>query len=366
VLYIQHINGKFASYTIRNKSYHFELWLRTDIPWKNYQSNSRLLGKDVVFPYSEVDKSHTWFVTGKKEKKFTNFIIDRDEKGKHIEMTCNDEKLSNYFVDRGTPHFLTPVFFQREVLVKYYQEPRRYSVSDHSLNCLDLWNLPIDITDEELVQVWLGDLGRIPYNEQLHWRSFNITPKGTITEHRWRRDFMAEFTEPTDVIHHFRVQFEKVQKISKNKYGEELFRGLDNADRHTYETLHLPLTEEWKEFDEQIQALTKLTVDSLNVNILSRESSKKIDGKSIKGSIDLLREFLITIGIKEDVRLQIINSLHTIQTIRSTGVAHRKGSKFHKLLQRFQLDNLSNRERVKTIVVNLTHALSLIANLLTK
>ncbi|MBP9019489.1 MAG: hypothetical protein KBG04_06710 [Bacteroidales bacterium] len=358
----EHIKGQFESYTLGDKSSRFELWLRTDIPWNGYKSASRLLGKDVVFPYSEPDKRHTWFATGEREEKFATFIIGRDEQGKDVESTCNENELSNYFTDRGTPHFLTPVFFKREVLVKYYQEPSRYRVSNVGVECLDLWHLPIDITEEELVQVWLGDLGRIPYKEQLHWRQFNVTPRGTITRHRWLRDFMAEFANPADdPVYYFRVAFEETQREAKAKYGEALFQGLDDKDRHAYETLHLPLTEEWKEFDEQVQALAKITVDSLNVNLLSRESGQKIDGSSIKGSIDLLGVYLSGMEVKENIKEEIIHALHAVQTIRSTGTAHRKGSNFNKTLQRFQLDNLSNREKVKKLIKDLTRALSLMA-----
>lgn len=362
----QVIKGKFASYKRHGKSYNFELWLRTDIPWKEYKTNSRLLGKDVIFPYPELDESHTCFITGKRKKTFADFVIGRDERGKEILSTCDEEKLSNYFVDRGTPHFLTPVFFQREVLVKYYQEPTRYRVSGHGVALLDLWSIPIDITDERLVQVWLGDLGRIPYKEQLHWRSFNVAPKGTIAEHRWRTDFLAEFAETTDVIHSFRTAFEEVQQISKSRYGSELFLGLDDKDAQIYATLHIPLTDEWKEFDEQIQGLAKLIIDSLNVNLLSRESGKKIDKKQVKGSIDLLKEYLIKIGVEEKVKSKILNALFIVQTLRSTGVAHRAGSNFYNALKRFQLDNLSNYERVKKVVANLIIALSLISDAISK
>jgi len=363
----KHIRGQFASYPLYDESSRFELWLRTDIPWNNYKSASRLLGKDVVFPYSQPDKRHTWFITGERKKKFVTFIIGRDEQGNDIESICNEEELSNYFTDRGTPHFLTPVFFRREVLSKYYQEPSRYRVSDSGIGCLDLWHLPLDITEEELIQVWLGDLGRIPYKEQLHWRQFNVPPRGTITRHRWLRDFMAEFVNPTNApIHYFRLAFEEVQREARARYGEDLFQGLDARDRYAYETLHLPLTGEWKEFDEQVQALAKITVDSLNVRLLSRESGKKIDGSSIKGSIALLETYLQKIGVREDINRRIIYAIRAIQTIRSTGAAHRRGLKFNKALQRFQINNLSNREKVKKLITDLTYALSLIAEAIRK
>jgi hypothetical protein len=123
----------------------------------------------------------------------------------------------------------------------------------------------------------------------------------------------------------------------------------------------LPLTEEWKEFDEQIQALAKVTSDSLNVPLLSNQTGQKIDGNSIKGSIDLLAAYLDGVGTSEDSKQQILRALHVVQTLRSTGAAHRKGSKFDKALQHFELDHLSNHEKVKRLITDLTNALSLIS-----
>src|SRR6185436_7288724 len=205
--------------------------------------------------------------------------------------------------------------------------------------------MPLDIPSQRLVQVWLGDLGRIPYREQLHWRQFNVTPKGTITKHRWLRDFMAEFADPeleADPIYYFYTSFNQLQSQSNSKYGDEFFKRLSDEDIHAFETLHLPLTEEWKELDEQIQALTKIIVDSLNVALLAKESGMKIDGEAIKGSIDLLGVFLERNGMEADKRLQVLSTFQTVQTLRSSGSAHRKGSNFEKALQKYGLRDLSN------------------------
>jgi hypothetical protein len=358
------INGQFASYPLSDQASRFDLWLRTDIPSLGYESASRLLGKDVVFPYPELDKRHVQLATGEKEDRFSTFIIERDEQGNDIESTCDEDTLSDYFADRGTPHFLTPVFFKREVLLKYYQEPSRFKIGDSDVRCLDLWLLPIDITEEELVQVWLGDLGRIRYKEQLHWRQFNVPPRGTITKHRWLRDFMAEFAEPSDdPIYNFRMAFKEVQREAKARYGDGIFRDLDEKDRPAFETLHLPITDEWKEFDEQVQALAKITVDSISVPLLMQQTSLKIDGETIKGSVDLLGGFLARIGIETATQRQITDALRAVQTLRSTGAAHRKGSNFEEALRRSQLDNLSNRAKVKKMVVDLTRALSILAEI---
>ena len=225
-----YIKGDFASYFGADESSAFEFWLRTDIPRDNYLSSSRLLGKDVILPYAEPDRRRTGFATGDRGRKFASiFVVGRDEQGGEIEATCNEDELSNYFTDRGTPHFLTPVFFSREVLAKYYQEPSRYQVRDSSLRCLNLWILPIDITEEGLIQVWLGDLGRIPYKEQLHWRQFNVPPQRNY--HRgiagfvilWRSLLtppMTQFTISMWLLNKYR------RKLKRNLVTSS-FQGLD-------------------------------------------------------------------------------------------------------------------------------------------
>ena len=95
-----------------------------------------------------------------------------------------------------------------------------------------------------------------------------------------------------------------------------------------------------------------------------QQTSLKIDGETIKGSVDLLGGFLARIGIETATQRQITDALRAVQTLRSTGAAHRKGSNFEEALRRSQLDNLSNRAKVKKMVVDLTRALSILAEIL--
>jgi len=339
---------------IKNDLYCFELTLRIDLPLFDFKSCSRLLGKDIVQPYDQPDDRHTWFVDGKRKKQFSNFIIDC-KKGTPIEFTCDDELLSNYFIDKGSPHFLTPIFFTKKVFDKYFRETSKYRVGEFSIRCLDLWNIQYDITEEDLVQVWLGDLGHIPYTEQLHWRQYNVCPKGTITKHRFLKDIVGEWIEsPKETVFYLKTALEEIQKYSKEKFGEELFNKLHQKDIHHYEGLHLPLTDEWKEFDEQVLSISKIVIDSLNVNLLSKITKKKIDGKEIKGSIDLLYFLLTTKEVDEDIKDEIILPFHAIQTIRSTGVAHDKGENFEKALKKYGLNNISNSKKIKKLIEDLT------------
>ena len=141
----------------------------------------------------------------------------------------------------------------------------------------------------------------------------------------------------------------------------DFFLVLDEKDSHAYETLHVPLSEEEKEFDEQVQALAKVTVDSLNVELLSRASGKHIDGNEIKGSIALLGAYLINTDLREEQVASILSAFHAVQSIRSTGSAHRKGANYRKALKQFGLDGIPNSTKAKKLLLDLTQALEMIA-----
>lgn len=355
------IGGEHRQTGLTGADFNFLLVLFVDRPWNGWRSFSRLTGKDLIRPYPEPDKYHTSWASDEPREPYENFIIDTDENGTPIESTCDENRLTNFFTDRGAPHSLTPVFFRREVLSKYLQEPKRYHVNG-SVTCLDIWAIDIDITPEQLVQVWLCDLGRIPNKEQKHWLQFNVPPRGTITKERFARDLMAEPAPSTDPISNFHMAFETLQRVIKEKLGEEVFRTLDPKDQHAYQTIHLPVTDEWKEFDEQVLSLAKVTVESLNVDLLSRESGKTIGENAIKSPLDLFEAWLSGIVTDETVRRIILRPLRAIWKLRSTGAAHRKGAEFGKVLSRYELENMSNYARLEKLVTDLTTALVIIAD----
>ncbi len=354
------LKSKGETYKLSNSDSYFELDLRVDIQYDDVKSTSRLLGKDIIQPYAS-PKSHEWSEIN-EHKEYIDFIIGRDTHGKEIKSNCNLEKLSNYFTDKSTPHYLTAVYFKREVLQKYYSEPRKYVVTEFNLSYLDFWSIPIGTTKENLIQVYLGDLGRdLPDNEQLHWRQFNVVPKGKISGHRFKTDFLNEFASPEiddAPIFHFKHEFETLQNEFKKYSGEVLFKDLNKNDKHLFTTLHIPLTEEWKEIDEQLLALAKITTDSFNNKILVQLVGKKINdvgtnGKPIKGLLGLFYELLIKLFPNEENRNSIVEPFNIVQSLRSVSVAHRKSDEFDKALLKYGLSKLSNEQKIKKLIIEL-------------
>ena len=123
-------------------------------------------------------------------KSYIEFVHDVDpESGELVRHTCDPKELGDY-ADDSRLHFLTPVYFSREVLGRYGSEPNRYSVTTSRITCLDLWGLDIGINTVGLVEVYLGELGGLPALEQSHWLAYNVPPEGQMDEGRFRRDFL--------------------------------------------------------------------------------------------------------------------------------------------------------------------------------
>lgn len=368
ILIRQHDHKRFTSESIKsligkergsanliNDQYNYNITL-SENPCSSYISFSRLLGKDIVMPY---EKGRA-LLESEKEK-FCSFIIGIDKEGNEIEEICDEKQLSNYFVNRGRAHFLTPVFFKREVLKEYYDTPSKFTVTPTSVNCSELWSIPIDTTDTNLIQVWLGDLGRIQFREQQHWRRHNVVPEGKITLSRFRRDFMVEFADPEDIMFKFNKTFDDFKKTFNKKFDFELFLPLKHEDEYIYNTLRIPVNNEQPEFDAQINNLAKLLPDSIDIKSIkeklkgkgvSEEETKEIEDK--KEKIRGLETFIQ----KNNLDNSLINTLDLIQNIRSSCIAHRRGENCIKLLKKHNLSDKSNIEIFKKLISDLIESLN--------
>jgi len=267
-----------------------------------------------------------------RDEEYEDFIIGVDENGKEILHTCNPEKLSNYFgKNPGAPHFLTPVFFEKEVLTYYYSKPEKYLVEDGYLHCGGLWGLRMDNNHPKYVVVFLGDLGQsLSVKEQKYWKRFNVTLQGSgISRTAWERGFEARFSDPERSDLYFKQKFQSFQEEWEKKFGWKLFEPLSKEDEYCFKTLRIPLTNEQKEFDEQVLFLTKILIDSLNEKEL--EKGIKITKKGAKG-IDKLEAFL---NFKQVRFKGMLEFLRNLQDLRSAAVAHHKGKKYEKIKKVF-------------------------------
>lgn len=136
----------------------------------SYGALSRLVGKKIILP-SPVTKSGVWPYTTTQGDRYEEFVIDTAEDGSPILHSCDPNALADYFgANEGAPPYLTPVWFARKVLAKYYDDPDKFSVEDGLLRCGSLWSIRVDNNLPDHVVVYLGDLGRdFFYEEQAYW-----------------------------------------------------------------------------------------------------------------------------------------------------------------------------------------------------
>jgi len=320
-----------ADFDQREGLYHFGFWYRNERFFNANKAFSRLLGKKVIIGMRKED---TEIYPFEEERKYQEFIIGQDENGKNVVFTCNPDKLANFFgKNPEAPQFVTPVFFSKDVLRKYYDDPDKFSVKDGYLKCGGLWGLRIDNHHDDYVIVLLGDLGYLSHDEQLYWRHFNMPPIGTFSETIFKRYFLAEFAEPETVDLVFASKFEQVQEKWNKKFGWNLFKPLNEGDEYHLTGLRVPLKSTQMEFDSQILSLTKVIIDSLNEHELRKSIVE--DVSSLKG-ISKLEKYFTSNGCKGYE--SHIKFLRGLQELRSSGSAHRKSDNYLRVAEEFGLD----------------------------
>lgn len=318
-----------------------------------FETFSRLLCKVILSPPVR-EKAGIWPFDADDNRKEVSFIVAVDENGDAVEHISDPEALDNYFgASPGSPHYLTPVYFRREVLAKYFAEPERYNVSDGLLSCLSLWSCQIDNDLSSHVVVFLGDLGRdLPYEERLHWRQFNVPPEGGVSETNFRRSFLAQFTEAQSPDLAFRHEYANIMCDWAKVFGWPLFLPPSQGDAHLLETVRIPVTNSQAELDEQVLHLTKLLVDSLNEKELAARAGVLAEGT--KG-IGKLAGFLEATQFREGT--SIVQLLRDLQTLRSTGSGHRKGSGYEKIIAKLGVDPARKQDAARRLLEEATAAL---------
>lgn len=340
------------------------------------KSGGWIMGK-CVLRYREKDYNHDSFE--QDEKQYADFIYGYDNEGEPKLHSCKKDTLSNYFVANGdNPLEMTPIFFKKEVLEKYYSNPNKYTVNDGVVGCEGSWSMYIDNDHRSFVIVPLVYLGYLEYSEQLYWKGYNVAPEKEMGFSRtaYTRWIEGNFYNPMFPDLHFKYRFKQFNEKWKKKFGWPLFLPLIDEDQHRYKTLHCLTTENnHSVFDEQILSMTKLVIDSLNQKSLQSEindsntevvsflKERNISSSSdLKAGIDKFQAFLLSKGMKCP---DMVDFLRKVQALRSNSVAHRKSNKrkdLVKLYEYFKLNELSEQQVMEEIFMKMVMTLNTLDN----
>ena len=289
---------------------------------------------------------------------YADFIIGENSDGLPVECSANPSGLANFFgANPEASNYLTPVHFRRDVLDRYYHNPGRYKVADGVVRHDPFWVLSIDDDHRDRVLVFLGDLGRdLPYTEQLHWRAHNVLPDGGLSETARKRSFDAQFADGEQPEHRFKAAYQRLGDRWVDTHGWPLFRPLAAADQHLLTKLHVPTSDNPAELDAQLLGLAKILVDSLNDMAL--DAALGVVGPDER-SLTKLNRYLSGRGYAYAAR--DIDTLRAIQSLRSTGAAHTRGSGYTKALRRLGLEGRSAPAIVTMLLISATLMLETLA-----
>jgi hypothetical protein len=294
-----------------------------------------------IWPWDEADPSD-----------YPEFIIGEDEYGKPVKYTCDPDRLANYFgKNSDAPHYLTPVFFKREVLQKYYDDSELYTVSDGYLSCSHLWGVKIDNEFFNIISAFLGDIGRdIPSEHWTHWLSHNVPPTQRMSDVGVRRAFFGQFAESENPEHRFKLAYDQLQSSWDEHWGWRLHRKAEGPDAGVLQRLRIPVNDTDAELHTQSINLALVLVDYLNEKNLASYLS---DAKGDKG-IAKFKKFLEAQSYQHterDIRL-----LQRIQRMRSRIAAHSSGSSGQAYLEE-ELGNDTPQEYIARLMTEATQML---------
>ena len=311
--------------------------------YQGFRSASRLRGRRLIKPLPKSKSGFGDFAVGTEQ--YAEFIVDVDENGDEIYHTCDPDKLDDFPGENSDAAWkLTRVHFHKQVLDKYHNEPSKYSVEDSIVRCSSLWSMRIDNHDPEKVCVFLDDLGiSLPHAEQLHWRAHNVPPEGDMSETYYRRMVKGEWANSDQPDLLFKQGYEQLQKTCEEHLGWQLLKPLGSKDEYRFQRLRVPVNDEQCHFDDLVQDLQTILIESINVKPLKKllPAAEKANLKC-KGSIEVLREALNFYSV-EDAEHQV-SFLQKLQALRSKGSGHRKGRGYEKIADHFGVDRLGQRE----------------------
>ena len=213
--------------------------------------------------------------------------------------------------------FLQPLFFKRQVLLKYDNYPG-YRVQFASTTYGQI------ITDEDdyisfginrhgNVVMWLGDVAKLPDSEQYYLRSENIASDHALGSEFYDGQIECVFTPRTKEDELFRLRSEFLDKSFK-KCGVSLGH-LEAAALDLALSFNPPVIDTPKERRHVADTLNKIYLESLDNGAFDRVVAS-LDAKSPgTGSLKRLQTILQTLAPKDDIN-KLMSPLYVLYDLR--------------------------------------------------
>ena len=274
---------------------------------------------------------------GHKKKKYETFIAFDWKNNKIAKCSCDPSRLSNYFIASEKPYGTTPAFFKPDVLLKYKQNPEKYTLQERSISCRNSWNLKtFDINKEGQVHTYLIYLSMLPYSEQKYWKSFNEKPKSNISKRAIQTDFKANWNFAYNPLNELKKNLANFPNVNNAISVEKIWEMPSGENMIHYDQLNYVVSDSRKEWQDEILNLAKVLIEGFNNKYLKKLSKHLNCYNSEYGSIRILRECLKAKKIDVDIINNIISPLKNLQDLRTNEVAHLRTSEIRKITKKYR------------------------------
>jgi len=198
--------------------------------------------------------------------------------------------------------FLQPVFFNRSVLLKYDNSPDyRVKFASTTYGSIDTQedNISFGLNRHGHVVMWLGDIAKLPENEQFYLRSENIPSDHSLGSEFYDGQIEAVFTELTreEELFHLRSEF-------LNKSFARLGVALGHLEAEAFDlalSFNPPVVDTPKERRHVADTLNKIYLESLD-NAALDGVVKSLGAKSPgPGSLKRLQTIMETMASSTEV-----------------------------------------------------------------
>lgn len=165
------------------------------------------------------------------------------------------------------------------------------------------------------MHAYVGDLARLPIEEQRYWQSFNEWPNGTISKRAHENDILGEFGSEYDPLHLLKYKIGKLN-VAPPAWWQPRSEAHMDAARY-------PATDSTLEWANEIMAVDQLLVEGFQLKPLRMMLEAK--GKKAEAnwaSLRVIAEIIAASGQTVDDAKAILTPLSKLHALRSILKAH--------------------------------------------
>ncbi len=254
-----------------------------------------------------------------EEQQYATFIA-QDWKNKRVEeISCAPSAIDNYFTDSDKAFELSPAFFNAEVILKYKSDTDKYTLEERSITSRAGWYLKsYDINEAGQIHTYLGDLQKLPYSEQLHWKQYNEKPKAPISERSLETDFKGNWFKICNPVEDLKRKLDEL-----DSKGTTWWKMKNRVVKQSLHSVYSKSVDEWK---EEILRLDQVLVEGLVKKQLKAKAKTLGQNPPDKDrELKLVEWCLLGCGFDAEHARSVLTPWHDAHNLRSVLKGHISG-----------------------------------------